>query len=95
MGKLGENFEIAPSEAMSADKPIGSAIGSALVRPEMWLSMSDLMTLADIKQASASEAIKKGKWRGADLAVRMVAAGRGGAGGKVPQVHADTLYLAR
>ncbi|UTS79540.1 helix-turn-helix domain-containing protein [Phaeobacter piscinae] len=91
MGKLGENFEIAPSEAMSADKPIGSAIGSALVRPEMWLSMSDLMTLADIKQASASEAIKKGKWRGADLAVRMVAAGRGGAGGKVPQVHADTL----
>lgn len=91
MGKLGEKFHSIDTGSMDGEKHIAPAIAPALIRPKEWLSMSDLAALANIKKSAVGEAVQKRRWRGADLAVRMVAAGRGGAGGLVPQVHADTL----
>ncbi|MEG9884151.1 MAG: hypothetical protein V6Z86_05960 [Hyphomicrobiales bacterium] len=56
-----------------------------------WLAVSDLAELAGIAKQNAQKALAKRRWRGCDLLVRQIEVGRGGAGGKAPQVHIDTL----
>lgn len=70
---------------------------------EKWLSVAALTDVAGIAEQNVKKAIGKGRWRGADLIIRQVEVGRGGAGGMAPQVHVDSLpadlreawYLAR
>lgn len=92
MGQVLRKFDLVDrAEPKAVMEPIGSAVGPALVRDQKWLTMSELMRLADIGKSSASEALNKRRWRGADLLVREIEVGRGGAGGKAPQVHVDSL----
>ncbi|MFV0409775.1 MAG: hypothetical protein ACK5LJ_08820 [Paracoccus sp. (in: a-proteobacteria)] len=59
--------------------------------PEKWLAVAAIAELADIAEQNVKKAISKGRWHGADLMVRQVEIGRGGAGGMAPQVHVDSL----
>lgn len=104
MGQAVRKFEVVEGgSAMSADLAIADPIADPLRTDENWLNSDDLSHLAGIADRVARRAIKSRKWRGADLNVREVEIGRGGAGGKALQVHVDSLpadlredwYLAR
>ncbi len=56
-----------------------------------WMSVRELADLARIAPQNAQKAIGSGLWRGATLNVRQIEIGRGGASGKAPQVHVDSL----
>jgi hypothetical protein len=62
-----------------------------LMNLEKWLSGDALADLAEVTPRMAKKALSGRRWRGADLLVRLVKIGRGGAGGKAPQVHVDSL----
>ncbi|MDO5644044.1 MAG: helix-turn-helix domain-containing protein, partial [Paracoccus sp. (in: a-proteobacteria)] len=58
---------------------------------EKWLSVDGLAAMSKVTPRMVRKAFEKGRWRGADLMVRQVEIGRGGAGGMAPQVHVDSL----
>jgi hypothetical protein len=59
---------------------------------EKWIESSELESLADISQQAANKALRSSVWRGAHLDVREVASNVG-RGGKMLQVHVDSLPL--
>ena len=71
--------------------PIGQPIGQPLSNPEKWLSVSELVELSNVSPQGVKKALAKRFWHDTDLMVRIVAVGRGGAGGKAPQAHVDRL----
>jgi len=107
MGKLGEGFVDSPTRSGSCSIGARMAIEQPIAQPlnnrEKWLGSDVLSALAGVSQQAVSKNLKSRKWRGCDLLVKLVDIGRGGAGGKAPQVHVDSLpadlreawYLAR
>ncbi len=71
--------------------PIGQPIGQPLSNPEKWLSVSELVELSNVSPQGVKKALSKRFWHDTDLMVRIVVVGRGGAGGKAPQAHVDSL----
>ncbi|MBF9052373.1 hypothetical protein GTA62_20480 [Roseobacter sp. HKCCD9010] len=71
--------------------PIGDRVGDPLATTGFWLSATDVASLSGVALRVAQKALKSRRWRGADLVVRPVEIGRGGAGGKALQVHVDSL----
>lgn len=84
----GSNVEGFPIEGKT---DIGKPIGKPLGNPEKWVSAAELSDVAGVSIQMARKAISSRHWRGADLLVREVQIGRGGAGGKALQVHVDSL----
>ena len=88
MGQIARKFE-----AVEDGGPIALTehIEPPLGHHEKWISIGDLMALSGIKVSMAKKALAAKRWRGADLLVRQIEIGRGGAGGMAPQVHVDSL----
>lgn len=61
-----------------------------LTNIDLWLETGALAELAGVSLQAIQRALKSRHWRGADLVVREVEAGRG-RGGRVLQVHVDSL----
>ena len=64
-----------------------------LMTPSFWISAKEISDLSGITHRVVARAVAARRWRGVELLVREVEAGRfgGGRGGKVPQVHVDSL----
>lgn len=92
MGQVARKFEVVEGGcAIPSIQLIEHPIEHPLRTQEKWLSVAVLSDLAGIAQQNVKKAIGNGRWRGADLIVRQVEVGRGGAGGMAPQVHVDSL----
>ena len=95
MGQASRKFELVEVDAsgfpIAAEERIGKLIGKPLGNPDLWISAEQLKDLSGISIQMSRKAIRSRIWRGADLVVRQVEIGRGGAGGKALQVHVDSL----
>ena len=87
MGQVARNFvvveggpSIVPLRLL--EDPIGEPSGIS----EKWLQAADLAGLSGVSERMARKAISGGRWRGADLIVRQVEVGRGGAGGMARRI---------
>ena len=95
MGQASRKFERVEGRGagspMPCGTPIGDRVGDPLATTGFWLSATDVASLSGVAVRVAQKALKSRRWRGADLVVRPVEIGRGGAGGKALQVHVDSL----
>ncbi|PIE09049.1 MAG: hypothetical protein CSA73_00545 [Rhodobacterales bacterium] len=92
MNTVARKFEVVEGgSAMSFPASIGEPIAEPLTNADLWLDAEALSELASVSDRAAQKALKARKWRGADLLVREIEIGRGGAGGRALQVHVDSL----
>lgn len=92
MGQLARKFEVVEGGcAIPSIQMIEQPIAQPLNNPGKWLTVGDLVGLSGVSQQAVSKAMSAARWRGADLLIRRVEVGRGGAGGMAPQVHVDSL----
>lgn len=92
MMQAARKFEvIAGGSAMPDLRVIAEPIAEPLRNLEKWLSADDVAGLAGVSDRMVRKALGARRWRGAELIVRDVEIGRGGAGGMASQVHADSL----
>ncbi len=106
MGSVARKFEVVEGgfagSLVEANCPTKDLTKDPLRTDEKWLSTAGLASLAGIADRVARRAVDARRWRGCDLIVREVAS-HVGQGGKVLQVHVDSLpadlreawYLAR
>jgi hypothetical protein len=91
MGQALRKSDLDDGCSITAINTIEQPIGQPLSNLEKWLLVADVVELAGVSPQMVKKALSANRWRGADLLVKMVEVGRGGAGGKAPQVHVDSL----
>ena len=90
MNQIVRQFEIIEGSLGSDVALTNDRTNDPLTTPGFWLLTDELATLAGVAPRITQRALKSRRWRGADLVVREVASNVG-RGGKMLQVHVDSL----
>lgn len=90
MGHVARKFEMVEGSLGSVEPIANDWTNDPLTTDAKWLSTDDLAALAGVVSRITQRALKARRWRGADLVVREVASSVG-QGGKILQVHVDSL----